>query len=240
MKRSELKQIIREELKKLREAGGQDAGKLEIASADILSAITYLGKLGIANDINNFGKNFSYAKKIAHLGQTKRNDMPVITSKDVRNFQFRLKHGTIDINAPFAKTTNLQNPWPHGLSGEEAVDFLQRGLKDGSKKDDIISVSNKKIKIGKLKPIQKQIYLDKAIDNIARTGVSDAEKFVSNKTVFIVSKDNFIIDGHHRWLMGMLLDPNMLVNVVSIDLPISKLLPIATSYGDAIGNIRNN
>jgi hypothetical protein len=62
---------------------------------------------------------------------------------------------------------------------------------------------------------------------------------LGNKTFFITSADNFIIDGHHRWLSGIVLDPNLKVNTLSIDLPIKDLLPMATAYGDAIGNKRN-
>jgi hypothetical protein len=62
---------------------------------------------------------------------------------------------------------------------------------------------------------------------------------LGNKTFFITSADNFIIDGHHRWLSGIVLDPNLKVNTLSIDLPIKDLLPMAIAYGDAIGNKRN-
>jgi len=64
--------------------------------------------------------------------------------------------------------------------------------------------------------------------------------FMTGKNnVFIMSKDLYIIDGHHRFLSGVLLDPNMQINALIIDLPIAKLLPLTLSYSDAVGNKRN-
>lgn len=54
-----------------------------------------------------------------------------------------------------------------------------------------------------------------------------------------MSKDRYIIDGHHRFLTGMLIDPKMKVNVLMIDMPISELLPSSLDYSDTIGNVRN-
>ena len=55
----------------------------------------------------------------------------------------------------------------------------------------------------------------------------------------LLSKDGYILDGHHRWLSGMLLDTRLLVNVVEIDLPKDRLLQLLKAYSDAIGNERN-
>ena len=118
---------------------------------------------------------------------------------------------------------------------------MKNGIKrkDGDHKDDIVNVINEKITVGKLKPIQKQIYFDKAMKDTASFGADGSRNFLENQTFFIVSVDNFIIDGHHRYLAAFLIDPKMKVNVVKIDLPIKQLLPLSLAFGDASGNRRN-
>jgi hypothetical protein len=166
--------------------------------------------------------------------------MPVINDGDVKKFQKRLEDGTIDINKPFAKDPEVgSNPFPEGLSGLKAKNWLEKGLKDGSKTDDIIDVSITKIAVKDLKPIQRQIYYDKSMGETIKQGVDKSINFVTNKSFFIISGDNYIIDGHHRYLSALLLDPSAKVNALKINLPINKLLPMATAYGDAIGNKRN-
>lgn len=243
MKRTELKQIIKESIREIlkedetNNTSGQKPGELEVDKMSIQQGKEYLKKIGL--EIPDFERNFTQAKKLTALGRTQRKDMPVINDDDVKEFQTRLKNGKIDINKPFADTTDTADPFPAGLSGFDAEDFLSRGLKDGAKKDDIVGLTIKQVPVKNLKPIQKQIYFDKSVDATAKNGVESTKKWLTGKTFFITSSDNFIIDGHHRWMSGLLIDPEMSVNTLSIDLPIAKLLPLATSYGDAIGNKRN-
>lgn len=224
--------------------GGAKAGSLEIHSTSISSAVDYARyKLGDDkfSEIPDLASNYKFAKKQAGKGWTKRKDMPVITSRDVHEFKNRLQQGFIDIHPPHAPETDPSNPFPTGLSGSEAKAWLERGLKkhDGESGDDRIKIETKMIPVGKLKPIQGQIYVDKAVDAIARAPLSQTKNFLSTQTLYITSSDNYIIDGHHRYLAGMLIDPKMKVQVLSIDLPIKTLLPMALAYGDAIGNYRN-
>lgn len=228
--------------------GGAKAGKLEIRKTSLEKARAYAEKRMEAYDryldteIPQFDKNYLFAQGQAGLGHTKRKDMPVITFKDVRGFQTRLRKGHLDIGEPFAPTTDEHNPFPEGLTGAEAKMFLQAGLAkhDGDKDDDKVKVHMEKVLISELKPIQEQIYFDKSIEQIAKAGEAESEAYLTSKnTVFIVSIDNFIIDGHHRYLSGMLDNPEMKVNCLVIDLPISTLLPLSLAYGDAVGNKRN-
>jgi hypothetical protein len=222
--------------------GGAEAGKLEIVNTSVEDAREYaLGLMPeLDKDIPNFDTNYILAQKLAKKGHTKRADMPVITSKDVKKFQKRLMKGKLDITTPFADDTNPTNPFPQGLTGSEAERFVELGMKkyDGSKKDDVVSVVNEKITAKSLTPIQKQIYFDKGIGTIAKNGVKGTLDLLDSKTL-IVSDDNRIIDGHHRFLSALLIDPNMKLNAIKIGLPLDKLLPLAVSYGDAIGNKRN-
>lgn len=233
----------------LKEAtGGEEAGKLEIVKTDIKEARSFaeevFSKNGFSLDeeIPNFDKNYMYAKNLAKLGTTKRHDMPVIDTADVKDLQHRLQNGYIDIKEPVSHDKISDEPFPEGLHDRDAKLWLQNGLKvhDGDKEDDVVKVKLKSISVGDLKPIQKQIYFDKSITSTAEFGSKGTSDFLQNKSIFIASEDNYIIDGHHRFLSGVLIDPKMKVKVLSIDLPINVLLPLSLSYGDSVGNKRNS
>ena len=231
---------------KLKDILLEASGRLELLSTDVKSARKFseehFRKNGYTLDevFPNFDKNYKFAQSVARYGKTLRKDMPVISNKDVKQFQHRLKNGYIDIHTPFSDKTNPKNPFPQGLSGQEAEQWLKNGLAmyDHDKNDDIVKVNKTKIEVKKLIPIQKQIYLDSSIYQVAIHGVSTNKQFINN-SIFITSSDNRIIDGHHRFLISLLYDLNMKVNVLQIDLPINKLLPMSLSYSDAIGNQRN-
>ena len=225
---------------------GQDAGKLELVKTGVEEAYEF-GKeafetqgYNMDEEIPDFEENYKIAKSAASGGTTKRKDMPVIDDNDVKQLQDRLKSGSIDVSKPFSKDAK-KNPFPSGLSGEQAQKWLEDGLKknDGDADDDKVSVKLKRIAAKKLKPIQQQIYFDKSIQGCAQFGRKGTTDFLMNNSTFIVSSDNRIIDGHHRYLSALLIDPDMKVECLVIDLPISVLLPMTLSYSDAIGNRRN-
>ena len=225
------------------EGGGSDAGKLELLSTDVKKARAYGEKEFKKNgkeldkEIPDFDKNYIIAQQKAGIGKTKRKDMPVIASDDVKALLSKLKNGRIDIHAPFYKKGD--DPFPEGLSGKEAKDWVSHGMKDGVKEDDVITVKLGKESAKNLKPIQQQIYFDNSIGKIAADGSKSSKAFLTKKSILVASTDNYIIDGHHRFLSAMLVDPDLQLPIVKIDLPISKLLPMALAYGDAIGNKRN-
>jgi len=229
----------------LNEAGGQEAGKLELVRTSLAQAKAYAEELFTKNgrelytEIPDFDKNYQATQAKAKMGTTQRKEMPVISTENVKELQQRLKDGHIDVSKPFSSDTNSNNPFPEGLSGQMAKDWLENGLKDGDKKDDVVNASMKKFTVSDLIPIQQQVYFDKSISAIAEFGAVNSRKFFEGKTTFIASSDKRIIDGHHRFLGAMLLDPSMKVTCLVIDLPINKLLPMSLAYGDAIGNKRN-
>ena len=226
----------------MEKGGGAAAGKLELLTTSLSDARKFaLSKMStLDEDIPDFDSNYILAQKLARKGHTKRKDMPVITSKDVNKFQKRLSKGFLDITKPFADDTDQSNPFPEGLSGTKANSFLKSGLKkyDGDAEDDVVSIVRGKISAKDLIPIQAQIYFDKGFKTISKNGVESTIDLLNSKTL-IVSSDNRIIDGHHRFLSALLIDPDMKLNAIKIGLPLDKLLPLATAYGDAIGNKRN-
>lgn len=223
---------------------GQAAGKLECDQISLETAQAFAEAIFKANkrelydSIPEFDQNFLLAQRLTKIGKTRRRDMPVINDNQVREFQTRLKDGKLDINKPLAPDANPSNPWPEGLSGKEAQRFIDRGLRDNDLQDDKIKVSQVKVPVKKLKPIQRQIYFDKSVTPLAEFGVPSSRSFFQS-TMTIMSEDEYIIDGHHRWLASLIIDPTLPMSGIKIALPISKLLPVALSYGDAIGNKRN-
>ena len=226
-------------------AAGASAGSMDIASTPLTKAREHAEELfqqlqGMSLDqaIPNFDSNYLAAQGAASAGSTQRVDMPVIEDYQVKEYQQRIANGYIDIREPFAPETEPSNPFPEGLTGAQAGMFMENGLMDMNDKDDVVSVSGMSQSAKSLKPIQRQIYYDKSITKIASAGVGESASFLRGSFT-ICSADGYIIDGHHRWLSAMLIDPNIQMNGIKVDLPINKLLPLATAYGDAIGNARN-
>jgi len=226
------------------EGGGQAPGKLEVDSITLDMATAYAeaimekNKRTLDGELPEFDQNFVFAQRATRVGKTRRKDMPVINDNQVREFQAELKTGKVDINKPLAPSTSPSNPWPEGLSGKEAEEFIVAGLHDGDKKDDKIKVTSVKVSAKDLRPIQRQIYFDKSIGATAQFGAPATRSFLQ-KSLMIMSADNFIIDGHHRWLSALLVDPKLQLPGIKIGLPISQLLPVSLAYGDALGNQRN-
>ena len=220
---------------------GEAAGKYEFGKMGYQEVVTYLNSVGmdIEKEIPNFRKNWQLANRKVKKGWTKRKDMPVVNTVDTPRFKKDIEAGRIDHKKPFAPDTDQRNLFPDMFTAAAAGKFLIRGLEDGSVKDDQIKVIRTKMKIKDLTPIQSQIYLDKAMRVAKDEGIATHKSNIENRSVFVISKSGYIIDGHHRYLSAMLIDPDIMTHVLMIDLPIQKLIDIATSFGFAIGNKRN-
>jgi len=77
-----------------------------------------------------------------------------------------------------------------------AKNIVMSGLKDGSTKDDKVKVSKKSWPAAALKPSQSTMVLDKAL-GMALFMLSSGK--VGGDLGALVSSDNQIMDGHHRW-----------------------------------------
>lgn len=228
----------------LLEMGGQAAGSMEVASTPVEEAYEWAKEhwqsfnRDLDTEIPNFKQNYKIAQTRANRGTAQRRDMPVITAAQAKLLQRRLQTGQIDRTRPFADTTDPKDPFPTGLSGEQAREWLKAGWKDSNRPDDVTKATIRPTRVRKLKPIQKQIYVDKALGLTGKYGVKESVKFMK-ESLTVASADNFIIDGHHRWLQATIIDPNIPLPVLKIQLPIGELLPLSAAYGDALGNKRN-
>ena len=81
------------------------------------------------------------------------------------------------------------------------------------------------IPVALLRSVQKTIDLKK-VEHLRDKMPGNA----LNKPV-IVSKDNYILDGHHRWLAVLNRDPHQVIQAYRVNLPIQELLTVSRNYG---------
>jgi hypothetical protein len=157
--------------------------------------------------------------------------MPVIEPEDMKKFDERLKKGQIDIFKPFAMSKAKFKQ----LSKKEGDVWIKLGEKDGDPNDDKVRAAWTTIAGGSLKPLQGQLWLEKLVGNIKKFGKPTPGSPVL-KTTIIVSKEGYILDGHHRHGQVMLSNPKLGMKALHIPLDIKTLLEMGRAYGEAIGN----
>ena len=132
-----------------------------------------------------------------------------------------------DLPTRMVDKEKFPNPLPRSL----AKDFLNKGLEDGQSQDDRIRTQTVTIPAARLKPSQTAVYLSKCL-GMAIGGVK------GGNLGSIVSADDYILDGHHRWGATMINQPTAAVTGIRVMLPIGDLIPILRAVGDAFGNQR--
>ena len=105
-------------------------------------------------------------------------------------------------------------------------------------KEDGYKFTNSTASVKDLVPIQRQFYFDHSVEMMSNKGLKGARSYIDSSFLF-VSEDNRILDGHHRYLAAMLIDPAYKFKVFKIGIPLDKLLPYLVEFGDNIGNERN-
>ena len=111
---------------------------------------------------------------------------------------------------------------------EKASKYVDSGDFDGSKEDDIIPVSNASFATSALKPSQSSMNIEKAlafaIHMMAKKGPftsgpgGDLDAFISS--------DNFIMDGHHRWVATAMVNPGAKIGGFQVDFPGDELIAV--------------
>jgi hypothetical protein len=184
-------------------------------------------------DIPNFDVNYEALQAKTKLAiDVPRIDMPVIEPHDMAGFDKSLKSGSIDVFEPYARGKLFA---PRDLNTKKGEEWIKLGFADGKMSDDIIRGTWTRISASELKPTQSQIWLEKIVRDLAKYGIPGAGSNALDMTI-IVSKDGYILDGHHRYGQVMLADPSLKMKALFIPLPIDVLLSIGRSYGNAIGN----
>ena len=211
----------------------------------------------------DFEKNMKALKeKMLHAGNIPRIEMPVIEPPtkdekkaggkgDIGKFKDAMNKGEVDVNAPFAKETKKLRqrhgtafPWEHGdvpmpPGAPEAKKLIGLGKpsKDGGpKSDDVTKAVEGHTAVADLKPLQNQIWMNKVIGNLMQFGVPEQGGHLTDESPIIVSRDGFILDGHHRFGQAMLANPKLKLKSVNVDVDKPQLLKITRMFGTALGN----
>lgn len=119
---------------------------------------------------------------------------------------------------------------------------VKAGKKDNNEEDDAAIGSKIKTSfatpVSKLFPAQTEVIPEKAV-GIA-LGMLNSGKIGGNLGA-IVSGDNHIMDGHHRWAATTLVDPNASVEGIKVDIPGDALVGILNVYTKgALGRTQGN
>ena len=89
-----------------------------------------------------------------------------------------------------------------GVNPQIAKFLVETGLDDGDPSDDKIKVSKANVAAGKLKPSQTSMVLDKSLGMALAMLLGKMP--LGGDLGAIISSDNHILDGHHRWSAAIL------------------------------------
>lgn len=208
-----------------------------------------------------FVANFDTLRKAASGGgKPPRAWMPVIQPNDIPGLIRALKAGELDIAIPHADLKNesfIQDL--HRMLAEspkykdaeidmakgkgapkpapDPKTFLKKGLMDKVTADDIVKeIKVAEIPVKKLKPSQDEIYGSKVALNMAKFGPTVGGKTAFGEPDIIVTSDNYILDGHHRWATAWAGHPSNKIKVTVIPLQLKHLYLVLRAYGAAVGN----
>lgn len=133
--------------------------------------------------------------------------MPVIEPDDLDDFQAKVDQGSYE----------LFKTWAH--------EHLPKGSLETKRGE--VSVSN-------LRFTQSHIWFDKLLDNVIKYGPVNEDDDLLDKTI-ILSKEGYILDGHHRVANTLLSNPSLKIKALYIALDIDALLEIGRRYSKSIG-----
>lgn len=116
------------------------------------------------------------------------------------------------------------------------------GKKDGDDTDDQIPSSKVSVAAAKLKPSQKEVVPQKAVEFAfsAIMKIKPMESGPGGDLQAIISNDNFIMDGHHRWAATFLVDPSAALQATQIDLPGAALVTALNVVTKGLGRGGNS
>lgn len=87
---------------------------------------------------------------------------------------------------------------------------------------------SQRVQASSLHPSQEEFNVDK-VKRYTREKKPSAERLHNFKPV-LVSSDLYVLDGHHRWLEALILDPRTQVNCIVIGARIDRLLALAHAF----------
>ncbi len=169
----------------------------------------------LETELPHFNMRYSHARKIMMDVLGKREGIPRIRPKQIKIIQKSLANGYINFE---------KNSFPKGVVDRLKNHWLTIGIDMEDREQ--IPVKKEIVRLNTLKPTQYNIYINSAFQHIAKVGSTVAAEYIENTSLFIVTKDNFIVDGHDRWFGSFLMNKNMKGTVLKIDMDLDELLPL--------------
>lgn len=166
------------------------------------------------------GYENTYYNELAELNSSKLkankkiSDLHLLFSDEIFKSEDGEKTGKLRYQDKMESSLNYKREDMPQIDSDSIGDFIIHfGEKAGIKKV--------KKTISKLKPSQGEINDDKVHDVI---GEQFSEGYDGSKVRYIISSDDYILDGHHRWAGDLELDPNKKVECYQVNLPIKILI----------------
>lgn len=91
-----------------------------------------------------------------------------------------------------------------------------------------------KVKPVNLYPLQKQLYIDKPLQNIKKHGLKSTLDFIRKTSHSLISLDSRIMDGNHRWLLAALHDPNIQIHAYLVRMAHDELIKEMNHFTDKV------
>lgn len=119
------------------------------------------------------------------------------------------------------------NKYTEYIKENKIEDFLSEHQIKGGKE---------RVNVKDLIPTQNEIFIDEIVENLLQKKkfVKKALKGKFKDEEIIISSDNHIIDGHHKWASAFILNPNCRIKVTKINLKIKKAIKLFNKLLDEI------
>ena len=100
------------------------------------------------------------------------------------------------------------------------------GGRDGSEEDDKIGVEPVPFTAKQVKPSQSSMDINKAVNFVIQMLHPEGKLKVGGNLGAFISKDNYIMDGHHRWIATAMADPSAQLEGYQVNFPGEQLVAI--------------
>ena len=111
-------------------------------------------------------------------------------------------------------------------AGDDAELKVTGGDDDGEKTDDVVGADPGEVAVSKLNPSQSSMNIEKAVA-FAIAAIRKAEPFPAGPggdLGAIITSDNHIMDGHHRWIASGMVDPKAKVGGYIVEFPAKQMI----------------
>ena len=91
---------------------------------------------------------------------------------------------------------------------------------------DVVSTGDKGIPVGELKPSQSSMNIEKAMQFVVQMLHPKGKLQPGGNLGAFISQDNYIMDGHHRWIATGMIDPGLGIGGYKVGFPAPELIAV--------------